>query len=72
MLLQTSKTIYIENILKNDLNAPITKQMCSIECHHALATILTELEDHEQATKHYEILAEYYRDEKMGNDSEEL
>ena len=37
-----------------------------------MATLLTYLQDHEQAIKHYEILAEHFREEKMGNDPNKM
>lgn len=39
--------------------------MCSVECHQVLAGILTYFEEHEQATKHYNVLSEYFRDQKL-------
>jgi hypothetical protein len=39
--------------------------LCSVECHQVLTGILTYFEEHEQATKHYNVLSEYFRDQKL-------
>ena len=67
--MQSALSIYNDCIIKNDLNTPITRDLCSQKGHEIMATMLTVSGDYDQASKHYEVLLQSFQDKKFSEES---